>query len=356
MSKAKKHIVFLTPGFPGDEEETNCIPFLQRFIFGFSKLYPQYRFSVITFQYPFVEKTYKWHNVTVYALNGRNKRYFYKLLNWRKVFKTFKEIHNKEEETVIHSCWLSDCAFIGQNISKKYNLYHVNMMLGQDCYPKNKYLKILNLNKFDVVSGSDFTADILNEIKGPIDVKRIIKGIDEWNFDDMIDTTPREIDVIGVGNLSSLKNYLRFVKIIHEVKRNIPNIRAVIVGSKSNQYDDVVLYIKSNNLQENIQLVPFSTREEVLKYMKRSKVLLHTSNTEEQPYVILEALACGTHVVSTPVGQLPYPERVTYLESDTDIVEKLNTTLKGELKHDMYIPFPLSETIKSYNDLYFKER
>ena len=352
----KKHVVFLTPGFPGNESETNCIPFLQRFIYGFGRLYPHYRFSVITFQYPFTEKTYDWHGVKVYALNGRNKKFFYKLLTWRKVFRTFRQIYKNDEDTVIHSCWLADCALIGQRIARKYGLYHVNMMMGQDCYPKNKYLKILNLNQFDIVSGSEFTANHLNNVKGPVEVKRIIKGIDEWNFVEENKEGERDIDVIGVGNLSTLKNYLRFVKIIHRVKQSIPNIRTVIVGSKSNQYDDIVSYIEDNNLKDNVTLLPFASREEVLKYMRNSKVLLHTSNTDEQPFVILEALASGAHSISTHVGQLPYPDRVTYLDGDNDIIEKLITTLKGELDHDMYIPFAMSATVNAYNDLYFKEK
>lgn len=350
----QRHIVFLTPGFPTDEAETSCIPFLQRFVFGFTKLYPQYRFTVISFQYPFVKKTYEWHGVEVHALNGRNRKYFYKLLTWKKVFSTFKKIYRPEEETVIHSFWLSDCALIGQMIAKKHKLHHVSMMMGQDCYPKNKYLKILKLRQFDVVSGSDFTANHLNAVRKDVEVKRIIKGIDEWNFSDGVEGIEREIDIIGVGNLSKLKNYLRFVKIIHEIKQKKYNISALIIGSKSNQYEEVVDYIEKNNLHKNVQLVPFSTREKVLEYMRQSKVLLHTSNTDEQPFVILEALASGAHAISTPVGQLPYPDRVTYLDDDQQIIEKLNVLLTSDLEHDRYIPFTLSDTIKRYHDLYFR--
>lgn len=352
MSK-KRHIVFLTPGFPTDEAETNCIPFLQRFVYGFAKLYPHYRFSVISFQYPFIQETYDWHSVKVYALNGGNKRYIHKFFTWNKVFKTFKKIYHKEEETIIHSFWLSECALIGQKLANKYQLNHVNMMMGQDCYPANRYLKILPLKQFDIVSGSDFTAGHLNKVKPSVEVKRIIKGIDEWNFKEGTEDEERDIDVIGVGNLSALKNYLRFVQIIHQVKERIPNIRAVIIGSKSNQYDEVVEYIKTHHLQENIKLIPFAVREEVLNYMRRSRVLLHTSNTDEQPYVILEALACGVHTISTPVGQLPYPDRVTYLDDDERIAEELTNKLTSKLEHDRYIPFPLSKTINAYHDLYF---
>ena len=53
---SSKHILFLTPGFPADENDFFCIPPLQEFLVKFRSIFPSSKISVISFQYPYHNK------------------------------------------------------------------------------------------------------------------------------------------------------------------------------------------------------------------------------------------------------------------------------------------------------------
>ena len=48
-----KRLVILTPGFPKDETDTTCIPFLQDFILELNDQYPSLKIDILAFDYPF---------------------------------------------------------------------------------------------------------------------------------------------------------------------------------------------------------------------------------------------------------------------------------------------------------------
>ena len=118
MSSAK-HILFLTPGFPADENDFNCIPPLQEFLLKFRSVYPASKISVISFQYPYQNKQYLWNDIKVNPLGGKNKIYK-KIFLWLRAIRQAKEINLTDNVDAIHSFWLGECAMIGNILSKKF--------------------------------------------------------------------------------------------------------------------------------------------------------------------------------------------------------------------------------------------
>ena len=69
----KKRVLFLTPGFPGNDEETDCIPALQLFLHALDQT-GLFEISVIAFHYPYREDRYNWKGIQVFALGGNNRK------------------------------------------------------------------------------------------------------------------------------------------------------------------------------------------------------------------------------------------------------------------------------------------
>ncbi|HMI63578.1 MAG TPA: glycosyltransferase family 4 protein, partial [Puia sp.] len=107
----------------------------------------------------------------------------------------------------------------------------------------------------------------------------------------------RDIDVLGVGNLTKLKRYELLVSVVDRLRSFCPGVRGVICG-KGEEEGSLQEMIGRAGLNENLQLAGELPHREVLSMMQRSKILLHTSSYEGFSTVCLEALYAGAHVIS----------------------------------------------------------
>lgn len=116
--------------------------------------------------------------------------------------------------------------------------------------------------------------------------------------------TKKDIDVLVVARLVPNKGLGVVVKALRKLKKR-KGFRCVIVG-RGPLRDRLVKKIKDSGLEKNIVLKPgVSDQSELADLYRRSKVLVCASYSEGGPRVTVEAMACGTPVITTPVGMMP---------------------------------------------------
>lgn len=148
------------------------------------------------------------------------------------------------------------------------------------------------------------------------------------------DTDEYNYDIIYLGRLNSLKDPLRMIRIIGDVAKLKPDLKAAVVGTGEleNTCKDLCEELKLSN---NIDFLGFKNNP--LKILKSSKVMIMTSLTEGTPMSALESLALGTPIISTPVGgmcELIENGVNGYLENDDNaLVEKLFSIVTDEKLH-----------------------
>ncbi len=293
--KSNKHILILTPGFPTDEDDSQCIPALQLYVKHLSKR-QEIKITVVALYYPYKKGEYLWRGVTVHSL-GLPQSKIFKPLNWFKTSRLLNSIQNYDSIDVVHSCWLSDVALMGYLLAKKIGKKHVCTLMGQDVLSQNVYAKILPLSKMSLVTLAKSQQQMLTQ-NFNVDSIIIPHGIESRP-----QLLNREVnyDIIGVGSLIPLKNYGLFIDVIAEIKKFDTNVRALILG-KGPEYEMLLSKIEHLELENNITLKGIVTREEVFNYMEQSDIFMHTSNYEGFGLVFSEALVCGLKLMSTPVG------------------------------------------------------
>lgn len=113
----------------------------------------------------------------------------------------------------------------------------------------------------------------------------------------------RRLNVVGyIGRLSEEKGIFNFLKSIVLLKAY--PIQFIIIGDGPLR-EEMILYLKKNNLESIVSykgLVPHTKIKDCLNDLK---LLVLPSYTEGIPNIILEAMACGTPVLATPVGCIP---------------------------------------------------
>lgn len=112
-------------------------------------------------------------------------------------------------------------------------------------------------------------------------------------------------NIIGyIGSLSELKGILNFTEAIPEIISKIDNSEFMIVGDGPLK-DSLSTRIKNMGLSNKVKLCGWQPHDLLPSYMNELKILVLPSYTEGLPNIILEAMACGTPVLATPVGAIP---------------------------------------------------
>lgn len=347
MNTEGSHIVFLTPGFAESEMDSTTIPALQVYLKSLRKALSNTKMTVLTFQFPFSNKTYDWHGIKVIPLKGSNKRYK-KLYTWKKALQSLKEINSKKPITTIHSFWIGECSLIGNRFLKKHSIKHITTVMGQDVNIGNRYVKSLINTSTKVITLSENQKIKLFENYG-VDSTIIPWHLDTESFSELQNIS---IDILGVGSLNKIKNYSVFINIIDGLAKTTPKLKVEIIGEGKMRIQ-LEKTIKERHLINNITLIGKLPREQVLKKMSQAKLLLHTSTYESFGFVFLESLYAGMQIVSFNVGIAKAIPEWQICKSKKEMEEACKLILSAPKKEKKRIRLIQEDTcVSSYIKLY----
>lgn len=348
QTAASKNIIFLVPGFPADAQDSTCIPALQQYAYHASRA-PGVKIAVIAFQYPFTSGHYDWQGIPVYACGGAGKGGWRRLRTWLRALVYFLHIHRREKVGTIHSFWLSECALLGQLLAGLLRIRHVASIMGQDAQAGNRYLKLFRWRRMDVTAPSAFAAEVFRKATGR-EVQRIIPiGLAANDLPAV--AAKRDIDILGVGALTALKNYRRFIELVSRLRPAFPGLRCTIIG-EGPEREALEAQIAAEGLQSHIRLAGQLSRPEVLAQMARSRILLHPSSYESQGYVLMEALYCGMAVVCLPVGYTVPSQRMRVCRDEAEMAWELADLLRQNPPTQPLLLKPMAETVGEFQELY----
>ena len=344
--KNGKHILLITPGFPADENDFNCIPPLQEFLIGFGSRFPTSKITSLALHYPHISKNYKWKAIPVFALGGKTIS-IKKPFLWIKATSLAKKINEQDSIDLIHTLWLGECALVGNFLSKKFNCPHICTLMGQDVRRTNRYLKFLKNKEIRIVALSKNQSDQFFNLTG-----RTTDEIIHWGINDEItDGSQRDIDLLAVGSLIPLKNYSLFIRSVEELVLLKPEIKCMLAGSGSEE-SKLKQMTKDKKLEENIEFTGLLNRIEIFKLMKRSRIFVHPSTFEGSGYVFAEALANGMNIVSFNVGYAQQNAKWFIVKDEQEFINTTKKIILAELDFSPVNLFPLNETVERYAKLY----
>jgi glycosyltransferase involved in cell wall biosynthesis len=330
-------LLLITPGFPAAAHDSMCVPPLQEYLSALRLSRPDLSIGVIATRYPYTAVTYEWKGITVTPCDGRNSTWRRPLAWWR-AKRAWQRAMRQGAPHAVHSLWLGECGMLADRFTRRSSTRHVLTLMGQDARDRAGWWRNIREPNATVCL-SDRHADHFEAMTG-----RRPDAIVPWGIDVGSRSTPapvREIDLLFVGSSPGVKRPELFVELVRRVNSRRP-VRSVMIGRSAG----------AAHAHGSLRVYDELPRNEVLCYMARSRVLVHTSEFESQGYVFDEALLNGMSIVSFPVGSAGPSQRWRVVH-DLDAMEQAVLDLLERPPDDKpVIPNPVSATVNEYLKLY----
>lgn len=214
-------------------------------------------------------------------------------------FGWLQRIYGKNKERIIH--YVGDPADVTRNNPNFSTLKKVILLSG---FSLEVILYRWACKGAKVYTNGHHLAEKLQKKKIPA-IPLISSTLNDSDFHFAEKTiSPKNANFIYLGYLRTAKGVETVIKAFALYNKKYPDSTFTIIGSGEfeQQLKEVVLHNKINNV---MFLGRIENREIINQELRAADVFLFASLSEGSPRVILEAIANGLAVISTPVGSLP---------------------------------------------------
>jgi len=144
----------------------------------------------------------------------------------------------------------------------------------------------------------------LTSFADKVKLMKTLSFIDTTKFTVTCDIAKRP-NIIGyVGHLARGKGVLEFVESIYFLAQKRDDVRAYIVGEGPLK-ETLLKKTKYLGIEGMVAFLGWVPYENMPAVLNKLRLLVVPSLTEGLPNVVLEAMACGTPVLASPVGGIP---------------------------------------------------
>ena len=146
---------------------------------------------------------------------------------------------------------------------------------------------------------------LVHVIPGAVDVERFVPAGDPAGVRRQLELPADRTVLVTVRNLVPRMGLEQFVRAVAMVRDEAPGILALI-GGEGPLRAELERLIQHHRVKDHVRLLGFIPEDDLPNYYQAADlVVLPTYELEGFGLVTVEALACGTPVVGTPVGATP---------------------------------------------------
>ncbi len=193
-------------------------------------------------------------------------------------------------------------------IARMFSIKYIPILHGGNLpsrIAKSSYLaKRIFKNSYKNVSPSNYLKNAFEKEGYQATFIPNILELEEYQFKKREALKPR---LLWVRAFKNLYNPLLAIEVLKRVKGKFPDAKLCMIGPiKDTSIEDVRKKIKENDLENDVEITGVMPKKEWHKKSLDFDIIINTTNFDNTPVSIMEAMALGLTVVSTNVGGLPY--------------------------------------------------
>ncbi|MFK8059953.1 MAG: glycosyltransferase family 4 protein [Polaribacter sp.] len=199
-------------------------------------------------------------------------------------------------------------ALIISQLSRFFKLKYIPILHGGNLpyrLDNNPYLsKLIFKNSFINVAPSNYLKTAFQ--KKDFETKFIPNAINifEYNFKERKELQPK---LFWVRAFKEIYNPILALKALSELKKEYTNATLCMVGPFiDDSYNDCLAFTKNNNLEDSVEFTNLLSKEDWHKKSKNFDIFINTTNIDNTPVSVVEAMALGLTIASTNVGGIPF--------------------------------------------------
>jgi glycosyltransferase involved in cell wall biosynthesis len=170
----------------------------------------------------------------------------------------------------------------------------------------DRILTVSEASKRDILRFFDVPADKVSVIYNAID-ERFLAAADAERMD--LVRQRYQLDhpfVLYVGNIKPHKNIERLIDAFGRARGQCPdNLKLIIIGDEISKYPGLRQSVHKHKLDKHVRFLGFQPMETLAAFYRLARAFVFPSLYEGFGLPPLEAMACGTPVVTSNVSSLP---------------------------------------------------
>ncbi len=239
-------------------------------------------------------------------------------------------------------------AFVHDLTTLIFPEYHVksNVFLHKERFKR--------LNKVDgVLTNSEFTkSDLVKRLKmnpdnifvTPLGADKMFRPMERHEFADTLSAFKlKKPYILFVGTLEPRKNIKTLIQAFNrlKMKRSIPH-ELILVGMEGWKYEEIMEEIELSPVRTDIRRIGYVNDADVPALLNGADVFVYPSFYEGFGLPILEAMQCGTPVITSNVSALPETGGDACLYVEPKSIDQLTKTMENII-HNRHLQNLLSE-------------